>query len=294
MRVPVSVIERIQDQRDGLARAERRVAEIILADIEASLRLSIKELAAQAQTSEPTVLRFARRMGCEGFADFKLRLSQDFAISRMFVVDEHEGSMSSGEVVTNLTYEAAAQALAYGFQQRDPEALERAALAVCNARRVFCMGVGGSSANIAIEAENRFFRYDVAASAIIDPYRQRIAAGLCQSDDVVLLFSITGQPRSLIDSAETAGALGATTIAVTRPQSALARAAGIVLPVDVPDHEKHLQIPHRSRYAQLYVLDCLATLMATRRLDQSAPKLRRLRAMLIALHGPTDQQPIGD
>jgi len=294
MRVPVSLIERIQDQLEALARAERRVADIILADVEASLRLSIKELAAQAQASEPTVLRFARRMGCEGFADFKLRLSQDFVISRMFVVDEHEGSMTTGQVVTSQVYEAAAQALAYGFQQRDPKALERAARAVGEARRVFCMGVGGSSANIAIEAENRFFRYDVAASAVIDPYRQRIAAGLCQPGDAVLIFSITGKPRSLIDSAETAAALGATVIAVTRPHSTLAHAANIVLPVDVPDHEKHLQIPHRSRYAQLYVLDCLATLMATPRLGQSAPKLRRLRAMLIALHGPTTQQPIGD
>ncbi len=294
MRVPVSVIERIQDQRDTLARAERRVADIVLADIEASLRLSIKELAVQAQTSEPTVLRFARRMGCEGFADFKLRLSQDYAISRMFVVDEHEGSLTSGSVVANQVYEAVAQSLAQAFQQRDPVALEQAARAIGQARRVFCMGVGGSSANIALEAENRFFRYDVAASAIVDPYRQRIAAGLCEADDVVLIFSITGRPRSLIDSAETAAARGATVIAVTRPPSALAQAATIVLPVDVPDHEKHLQIPHRSRYAQLYVLDCLATLMATPRLDRSAPKLRRLRAMLIALHGPTDQQPLGD
>jgi RpiR family carbohydrate utilization transcriptional regulator len=294
MRVPVSIIERIEDQRSALARAERRVANILLADLEAGLRLSIKELAAQAQTSEPTVLRFARRMGCEGFADLKLRLSQDLAIARMFVVDAHEGSMTSGEVVTNKVYEAAAQALAYGFQQRDPAALEQAALAIHKARRVFCMGVGGSSANIAIEAEDRFFRYDVAATAIVDPYRQRIAAGLCEDNDAVLIFSITGRPRSLIDSAETASALGATTIAVTRPDSELASAAGIVLPVDVPDHEKHLQIPYRSRYAQLYVLDCLATLMATRRLDRSAPKLRRMRAMLIGLHGPTDQQPIGD
>jgi len=50
-------------------------------------------------------------------------------------------------------YEATAQALAYSFAQRDPAALAEAAAAIDAAGRVFCLGVGGSSANVAREAE---------------------------------------------------------------------------------------------------------------------------------------------
>ena len=90
MRVPVSVLDRIRDGLNRLSKAERRVADIILADVDAAIRLSIKDLAQEARTSEPTVLRLARRLGCDGFPDLKRRISQDLAIERMFVFPNHD------------------------------------------------------------------------------------------------------------------------------------------------------------------------------------------------------------
>ncbi|KAA0969621.1 MurR/RpiR family transcriptional regulator [Aureimonas fodinaquatilis] len=294
MRVPVSILDRIRDGLRSFSKAEHRVAEVILRDSDTVSRLAIKDLAAAAQTSEPTVMRFVRRLGCDGFPDFKRRLSQDVAIASMFVFSDDDAPPQKPDDVAFKVYDTAAQALAYAYAQRDSAALEKAANAIDTAERVFCMGVGGSSANLAAEAENRLFRYDVHVSTIVDPYRQRMAAGLCTAKDVLVIFSVTGRPASLVDSAEAARANGATVITITRPQSDLAAMCTVLLPLDIPDHERHVQIPHRSRYGQLFVLDCLTTMVATRRLEKSAPKLRRLRAMLIAHHGPTSQQPIGD
>src|SRR5690606_33808618 len=72
-----SLIDRLREAVPDLNKAERRVAEAVLADIDAATRLTIKELALLARVSEPTVVRLARKMGCEGYTDFKLRLSQD-------------------------------------------------------------------------------------------------------------------------------------------------------------------------------------------------------------------------
>jgi RpiR family carbohydrate utilization transcriptional regulator len=296
MRFHVSTIDRIKASLEEFNPSERRVADAILAHIEEASRGSIKALAEAAGTSQPTVMRFARRIGCAGFADLKRRLSQDFAIARMFSVADGDATLPHDpEVVAQQVYESTTQALAYAFTQRDPVAFDRAANAIVAAPRVFCFGVGGSSANIAEEAENRLFRYDVHAAAITDSYRQRVAAGLCDDGDVFLIFSVTGQPHSLVESAETAGALGGTIISVTRPYSPLAAASTIVVPLDVPDHEKYFEIPHRTRYAQLYILDCIAALVGGRRVERSAPKLRRIRGLLGSLHGgETEQQPIGD
>jgi RpiR family carbohydrate utilization transcriptional regulator len=63
--------------------------------------------------------------------------------------------------------------------------------------------------------------------------------------------------------------------------------------LDVPEHE-NFQIPHRGRYGQLFILDCLATLVATARQAHSSDKLRNLRTLLLEINGPTVQQPIGD
>jgi RpiR family carbohydrate utilization transcriptional regulator len=289
-----SLIDRMRASLPGLKKAERRVVDAVLRDLDVAARLSIKELAQMAAVSEPTVVRFARRLGCAGFTDFKIRLSQDQAIARMFVLPEQEKLPRDASTTASHVYEAAVQALTHSFAQRDPAALDRAAQAIVEAKRVWCFGVGGSSANLAAEAENRLFRYDINASAVVDPYRQRMAAALCESGDAVLVFSVTGKPRSLVDSANAARALGATVISVTRPQSPLAAESTIVLPLDLSDHDKHLQIPSRLRYGQLFILDCLATMVGNHRLATSAGKLRRIRSALVSLHGATEQQPLGD
>ena len=294
MLLKTSLIDRIRQSIDDLKKAERRVADTVLQDIDAATRMTIKVLSINAAVSEPTIVRFARRMGCEGFADFKLRLSQDHAIARMFVLTEQERLPQDADAVAGHVYEAAAQALAQSFARRDPQALERAVGAIDKARRVWCFGVGGSSATIAAEAENRLFRYDIHASFVADPYRQRMAAALSERGDAFLMFSVTGKAELLVESANAARELGAEVIAVTRPQSPLARESTILVPLDILDHEKHLQIPSRTRYGQLFILDCLATMIGNCRLGTSAAKLRRVRSALVATHGPTEQQPLGD
>jgi RpiR family carbohydrate utilization transcriptional regulator len=289
-----SLIDHMRETAPSLNKAERRVADIVLADIEAATRMTTKDLSQRAAVSEPTIVRFARRMGGSGFTDFKMRLSQDFATGRMFVLPERGALPQDAATIATQVYEATAQALAYSFAQRDPGALAAAAAAIHTARRVFCFGVGGSSANVASEAENRLFRFDVSAGAIIDPYRQLIAAALCEAGDVLLMFSVTGKPSSLLESARLARDHGATIISVTRPTSPLAAESTIVIALDIPDDDRRVEIPNRSRYGQLYILDCIATLLAAKRLASAGPKLHRARNALLALQGKTTQQPIGD
>ncbi len=175
---PISTVDRIRTTAEQLEGAERRVAQAILSDIDWATRATIRDLARRAGVSEPTVIRFARHVGCSGFVDLKRRVSQDIATARMFTFPDHAVISGDSKVVASQVYEATAQALAYSFAQRDTDALARAASAVHHARRVFCMGTGGSSANMALEAENRLFRFDIHVTAFIDDYKQRIAAGL--------------------------------------------------------------------------------------------------------------------
>ncbi len=294
MLLQTSLLERIRQSLVHLNRAERRVADTVLSDVDAAMRSTIKDLAETARVSEPTIVRFARRMGCDGFTDFKLRLSQDHAIARMFGLNEEETLPTDAPTVASHVYEAAAQTLAQSFAERDPEAIDQAASAIDGARRLWCFGIGGSSAIMAAEAENRFFRYDVAASATADPYRQCMAAAMTEPGDVFLIFSVTGMPPPLVEAAGIARNLGGVVISVTRPGTPLAAESSILVPLKIQDHGKHLQVPSRTRYAQMLMLDCLATIVGTRRLGRNAEKLGRARATISALNGPTDQQPLGD
>jgi RpiR family carbohydrate utilization transcriptional regulator len=294
MEIPESLIDRIRQSATTLGKAGAAVAAVIIEDIDAATQMSTNELAGRASVSEPTVTRFARRLGCNGFKDFKLRLARDLAVGRMYLAADKVTPARSAREVSEQAYELVAQTLALAFSQRDPVALEAAVDAIEAARRLFCFGVGGSSANIAQEAENRFFRLDVSASASADPYRQRMAAAICDSRDVFLMFSMTGKPESLIDSAEIAKSAGARIISVTVPTSPLARRSDIVLPLTMPEDQRFFHMPSRGRYGQLYILDCLATALAARRSEKASAALWRIKRMLVNLHGDTPGQPIGD
>lgn len=293
MQRPNSLIETIEQIAPSLKKAERRVADLVMQDIEGTTRASIKAFAGQADVSEPTVLRFTRRIGCDGFSDFKLRLAQDFAVGRMYIEAERKVLEGDPTTTARRVYRSGLDALSIAFAGLDEAALTRAAEAIDAASRIACLGVGGSSAIMAAEMENRLFRFGLPVTATADPYKQRMLGAIADKGDVVVVFSVTGKPRSLCDAAEIAASRNATVIAVTQPGSPLAALASILLPLHVPGDEVHFNLPNRTRYGQLLVIDCLSALVGARR-PASARKLHRIRTTLLALHGHTDEQPVGD
>jgi RpiR family carbohydrate utilization transcriptional regulator len=294
MNRPSSLIECIEQIVPSLKKAERRVADMVLQDIEGTTRTSIKSFAAQAQVSEPTVMRFARRVGCDGFSDFKLRLAQDFAVGRMYI--EAERKVQSGDVATTAqrVYQSGVDALATAFAALDEGALTEAASTIAKAGKVVCLGVGGSSAIMAQEMENRLFRFGLAVTASADSYKQSMLSAIADKDDAFVIFSVTGKPHSLVAAAEVAAHRGAKAIAITMPKSPLAERAGILLPLDIPGDEAHFNFPNRTRYGQLLIIDCLSALVGALKQPGAARKLHRIRTTLLALHGHTEAQPIGD
>ncbi len=73
------IIDRLSAAREGLRPSERKVAELILQRPLLATELSIAEAAAQAGVSEPTVMRFCRALGLNGYADLRRQLVRDLA-----------------------------------------------------------------------------------------------------------------------------------------------------------------------------------------------------------------------
>ncbi len=61
----------IERQAAHCSKAELKVAQFVLSDARLVLRMSIAELARHVAVSEPTVIRFCRRLGYSGFRGFK-------------------------------------------------------------------------------------------------------------------------------------------------------------------------------------------------------------------------------
>ena len=78
---PAELTQTISDTLTDLRKSERKVADFVLNNLMQVIRMRIVDLAQEANVSEPTVVRFCRAVGCQGFQDFKLALAQQLASS---------------------------------------------------------------------------------------------------------------------------------------------------------------------------------------------------------------------
>ncbi len=283
------LIGQIRMMSATLRPAERRVAEVVLQDIEVAVRSSNAQLAEAANVSEPTVTRFCRSMGCDGVRDFKLRLAQS-----MVVRPDASGVESKpGLPFWSSVFGEAMNAISLAEREVDPAAAQAAIALVAGAKRVFVFGLGGGSTALATDLQYRLFRFGVAISAYSDNYLMRMAAATTTADDVVVAISATGRTAEVLDAVAIAAGNGAGVVAVTRTGSELSGTADAALTVDVPEVVDPSK-PTASRFAFMAVLDLLATGVANLLGAEGQETWRRVKLHLMRAREGDLFEPLGD
>jgi RpiR family transcriptional regulator, carbohydrate utilization regulator len=277
--LPVSnLIHHIRDVAESLRPAERKVADMVLGDVDFAMRASITELAQRADVSEPSVTRFCRAVGAHGLRDFKMRLAQS-AAGGVPYASSPAGVESGDEIDTLLdkVTESVVQGVTYARASLDPAVFAAAVAALGSARRVYFFGVGAGSGLVAQDAALRMLRLDIAASAFTDAHLQRLYAGLLEPGDVAFAISQSGRSVEVNESIQIAKERGATTIALTNAGSRLAWVVDIPLLLRVPAAtEPHA--PGVSRIAHLAVIDALAIGVALGLGPKTLAKMRDAQA----------------
>ncbi len=163
-------------------------------------------------------------------------------------------------------------------QSLDMSAVNRAVDLLTQAKRIAFFGLG-SSAAVAHDAMNKFFRFNVPVIYSDDVVVQRMSCMNCSADDVVVLISHTGRTKNLVELAQLARENDAMVVAITSAGTPLAREATLALLLDVPE-DTDIYMPMVSRLAQLTVIDVLATGFTLRRGAKFRDNLKRVKEAL--------------
>jgi len=286
----MDLIYMIQEKRHELSKAERRLVDTILADIEFTLHASLVEIAERAQTSNPTLTRLCRHLGFSGFKEFKLNLAQSMAIGARY--HTHVEPKNIEDVSANVI-KGVEQALQRLHGQLNFPLLDQAVAWIVTAPKVVVFGGGGGSSIVAQDAEYRLFRLGINAVAYNDSQLQRMVAATLKDDDILIAISTSGRNQEIIECAAIAKEYHAKVIAITRSNSPLGKVTNLLIPVDIPEHNDILQ-PTESRYALLAIVDILATEAAYQKGDVAAENLRRIKYQLVSYRDEDDSQPLGD
>jgi DNA-binding MurR/RpiR family transcriptional regulator len=293
MKSPANIITRLQLMSQDGTKSDRRLAGLVLSDLDFASKAAISEIAARVGVSEPTVTRFCRNLGCEGLRDFKFYLAQAIAIGGQYLTPEPLSRDAREQRIASAITEAAIAAIQRASENLDMSVLVEVASRIAGSGNVLCIGSGGISSMMATEMQNRLFRLGLPALAQVDGQLQRMYAAVATPETTLVAFSVSGYARSVIEAVEVAQQYGAATVAVTAPDSALAKVAGTVILLQ-PFEDGNIYKPTSSRYALLAIVDMIATTVAESRGPKVLENLRRIKQSVNTLKVDDPKLPLGD
>jgi len=266
------MLERIDDAAATLSPAEAKVAEWVMEHPRQASASTLAEVAAATGASEPTVIRFCRRIGLSGFREFTRWLAEALSRPASYVHRDVGAEDTIADAVTKVL-DASIQALIETRAELSGNTIEAAVTRLRDARQIMFAGLGASG-HVADDACHKYFRLGKPCSALTDPPSILQFAAIAEPGDAIVMISARGAWPDVVDAAAMASEHGATVIAVTDPDSPLARRADTVLPCRSVE-DTSVYTPMSSRLAQLAVLDALQVSLA---LALGEPASRRLRA----------------
>jgi RpiR family transcriptional regulator, carbohydrate utilization regulator len=275
-----NLIKAISESLGELRKSERKVADYVLSDPASILNMRIIDLANQSEVSEPTVVRFCRALGYDGFQSFKLQLARYLGSSGIY----SQFSVSDADSIADVSkkvFDSTIGSLIAVREELDITALESAIEALAMAERVEFYGFGASG-SVAIDAQHKFFRLQVTAAAHTDPHIQHMSAISLKNNDVVVAISQSGRSTALIQSVKLAREAGATVIGLVPANTPVAELCAIPIHINVEENQ-HVISPVSSRIAHLVVIDVLAMGLAKLRGGLLQDHLKRLNKSLKSL-----------
>jgi RpiR family carbohydrate utilization transcriptional regulator len=239
----------------SLTAGEKKIGNYVLRYPEEVVKLSITELAEACDVSDATIFRFCRKVGTEGYQDFKIALAKESVSPGSLVyadVIPEDSLLTMAEKIV----EANVKALRDTLKVLEVEALDRALNAILAANWVEIYAVGGSGV-AARELQFKLMQLGIKANAFIDSQMQFISASLLSDRDVGIAISHSGTKRHTVEALKLAQASGATTICITSHlASPVAEAADIKLYTSAWENLVHDDSPS-VRNAQLALIDVI-------------------------------------
>ena len=244
----------------NFTKSENRIAIHISSNPGKIIKQSISNLAIECNVSQPTIIRLCRKLKCEGFPDFKLKLAQEIYSKEVLYANTFSESPSTSDIVKSVMHSIHDTVISI-TQNFEPQSIDQASKLLAAARSITFFGLGGSGP-VAIDAQHKFFRFGIPVIAHTDYINQRMVVSMMSQEDVLVFISFTGRTEEIVKTAKIAKKNNIKTISLTSKNSPLAKLSNVVLHIDAP-LENNLHIPMTSRLAHLAIIDILSATVSS-------------------------------
>lgn len=209
-------LSKIRSAYNQFTKAEKKVADYVLANPNEVLFMSISDLAEACKVGDTSVFRFCKTMNVKGYQEFKMMLSlsmrdsaPDIFAGKDISLEDSLPDLAQKVLNTNIS------ALQETFSLIDMDKMSHAIDLLFESRRILFFGVGASMLT-AMKAMNKFLRIEPKAYCVQDSHMQAMLASTMGAEDVAVIFSYSGSTKDVVEIADLVKKSGAKTIVVTR------------------------------------------------------------------------------
>lgn len=207
----------------------QRLGQFVLEQPQRVLYLTITELARESGTSEASVTRLCRGVGCRGYTEFKMALALETQQEQA-----SQPQASAAGAFSNLIEESVAALRDTGALVSQQALLQSAEL-LEKARQIQIYGVA-ASAIIGEYLAYRLLRMGISAQQFSDMHRAAMNATSLKLGDVVIVVSSSGSTKDLLHAAQLGKEHGASVIVLSNTsRSPLATLADQLLVAAKPE-----------------------------------------------------------
>lgn len=238
--------------------------------------MRIRELAAEAHVSTTTVLHFCKKVGCDGYAQFKWKLKEQAGSAQGSRLPDTLGELQ------NFLWKV-------GTPEYDA-ALDEAAGMIARAERVFLVGIGNSG-SIAEYGARYLSNLGKFALGVTDPFYPITVTP--NTTIAAVILSVSGETKQVLHLARQLKEKNAGLIAITcSDQSSAAKLSDITLPYYSSVHRVTTEsYDLTSQMPALYLLEALAQLLDLDNSTAAAPEVKqglgsRIIATMSAVFAP--------
>lgn len=258
-------ISRIRRHYDTLSAKERCIADYILENGNKVAKMTVAEIAAEADASQATVVRFCRSLGFKGLAEFKLYLGNASLSKEADCSDlsTDESEMAIAQKTAVIYKGLIDETLAV----LDSDSLKAAVKALDEASQIVMFGEGGSGCTTRI-AYDTFSQIALPCVYVEDPFFQITAASRMEPGQVAFTICHSGRSRDLIENVQVAKTKGATAVSIIGiVGTVLSKISDITLYTGLSDHAFFSETI-AARICELNVVSALHSALAVKNQDK--------------------------
>ena len=197
---------KIRSAYSTLPTAERKVADFILENPARASLMVINEIAEAAGVSVPSVTRLARKLGYNGFLDFRVALASGSSSIESLKSDPIRPT-DNDEAVIEKMFLASMRAMEDTLKALPKNKLSTLAEKAVRAKRIFVFGTA-SSEFLARDIAYQFNYMGYDATAVSDSMVMDVLSARFTVDDVFIGISRSGRTKLLLDALKAAKGCG--------------------------------------------------------------------------------------